>query len=226
MSYSINNESNVCDNSIWQLHRIVRSFLIAREDSIVQVIFVVNSSQGGRIWIGSGCSSQVCTVSLRLLRISCSKNQKSAQSTRKPSVQTNAAMRRIKIRSFDISELLLVLLILLAVTLETTGRMVCKNNLMCVTQNRDSCCKSTGGSYGVCSPLIPLGKKCQKNVRRKYLIDGFALSSCACERGLTCTRVIKKRKNKKKGKKSYRIKYKCLPIRKEVPEVAEFHPWS
>ena len=40
------------------------------------------------------------------------------------SVQTNAAMRRIKIRSFDISELLLVLLILLAVTLETTGRMV------------------------------------------------------------------------------------------------------
>ncbi|XP_065067365.1 uncharacterized protein LOC135692938 isoform X3 [Rhopilema esculentum] len=178
-----------------------------------------------------GCSeflrvSKALGAKTLLLRISCSKNQKSAQSTRKPSVQTNAAMRRIKIRSFDISELLLVLLILLAVTLETTGRMVCKNNLMCVTQNRDSCCKSTGGSYGVCSPLIPLGKKCQKNVRRKYLIDGFALSSCACERGLTCTRVIKKRKNKKKGKKSYRIKYKCLPIRKEVPEVAEFHPWS
>ncbi len=57
--------------------------------------------------------------------------------------------------------------------------------------------------------------------------NGFAFSSCGCASGLTCTKVLKKRKNRRKNKKkAYKIRYKCLPIPKETRELSEINRYN
>lgn len=126
-----------------------------------------------------------------------------------------------------LSRVISVILVLLTIFFEATGKMMmCRKNSICVRNNAESCCQAINHKYGICRPKIQLGKKCHKNVGVKFLSnDGIAFSSCGCAKGLTCTKIRKKRRRQKKGKKAYRIKYKCLPIKRSI-EVSEHHVMS
>eukprot|EP00112_Aurelia_sp_Birch-Aquarium-sp1_P007411 Seg1807.6 transcript_id=Seg1807.6/GoldUCD/mRNA.D3Y31 product="hypothetical protein" protein_id=Seg1807.6/GoldUCD/D3Y31 len=130
-------------------------------------------------------------------------------------------LKRIK-SEFDIRKFFAVVFILLTVVHISTSKMKCRRNSICTRNNPDSCCRAINHIDGICSPKITRGRKCHPTTRAVVLAsNGIAFSSCGCAGGLTCTRIKKKRRNRKGGKKAYKIRYKCLPVPKENREISE-----